>query len=57
MCDPVSVAYSERAALLLVIRTVFGFAGFSCHSVFVPPAGDVLKQQQSQRTGCDSSGF
>lgn len=44
------MTYSEGAALLFVIRAVLGFAGFSCHSVFVPPAGDVLQQQQQQQT-------
>lgn len=38
--------HGEGAALLFVIRAVFGFAGFSSHSVLVPPAGDVLQQQQ-----------
>lgn len=30
------------APLLLVVRAVFGFGGFACHSVLVPPTGDML---------------
>lgn len=32
----------DGATLLFVVWAVFGFTGFSCHSVLVPPAGDVL---------------
>lgn len=34
------------AALLLVVRTVFGLQRFACHSVFVPSAGDVLQNSE-----------
>lgn len=27
---------------MFVVWAVFGFGGFACHSVLVPPAGDVL---------------
>lgn len=35
---------SESAALLFIVGTVFRLAGFSSHSVLVPPAGNVLFQ-------------
>lgn len=38
--------YRGGAALLLVVGAVFGFAGFPCHPVLVPPAGDVLQRQR-----------